>query len=38
MWVRDEVGKCVYVSPSLEALDFDHVTILQKDGGSNIFD
>ena len=39
IYLRDRlVGECVYVSPSLEALDFDHVAILRKGYGSNISD
>ena len=36
--LRDQLGECVYVSPSLEALEFYHVAILRKDNGSNISD
>jgi hypothetical protein len=38
IYLRDRLGECVYVSPSLEALDFDHVAVLRKDDDSNIFD
>ena len=36
IYLRDRLGECVYVSPRLEALDFDHVAILRKCYGSNI--
>jgi len=36
--LRDQLGECVYVSPSLEALEFYHVAIFRKGYGSNISD
>ena len=38
IYLRDQLGECVYMSPSLEALDFGHEAILRKDNGSNISD
>jgi hypothetical protein len=38
IYLRDQLGECVYVSPSFEALHFGNVAILQKDNDSNIPD
>ena len=38
IYLRDQLGECVYVSPSLEALEFYHVAIFRKGYGSNISD